>query len=191
MKLRSMINYFNHLPKEFRSKKSVVAPILAIGISLLGLFSVVSYISSNYDLRGSAATPSNLGNVPSGCYFMRGDCTGASGGSCKPILVCPTATPTKSPSMISCANCLSEGGLSLCLNLKSKVSICSNLLESTNSADRVCVPCKELPTAIPTAFLSATPTQIPSPTPTLIPTITLLPAPSNTPVPTFTPVPSI
>jgi len=178
-----MENYFNKLPREFRSKNSILAPLVAIGIALFGLVSIVAVISENYDIRNFAA-PTNLGNIPAGCFYLRGDCTGPTSkgatGSCKPILVCPTATPTPTeaiiptlaPAQISCKNCLEEKALSLCLNIKEKLSSCSTQLENIFSDNKVCVPCVEMP----------------SPTPTLSPSPTLTPQPSSTPTP---PVPTV
>jgi len=68
-----MKNYFDNLPRDFRSKKSLIMPFLAIGIALVGLISVVSFISESFDIRNLAA-PSNLGHVPTGCYYVRGGC---------------------------------------------------------------------------------------------------------------------
>ena len=70
---------------------------MAIFVSLFGIYSVVSMITRPQDIRELAANV-NLGHIPSGCYYVRGQCTGSespgSTGSCKPVLVCPTATPT-------------------------------------------------------------------------------------------------
>jgi len=95
-----MQNYFNKLPRKLRSKESKVIPLLVIGVAFVGIFSVVSIISENTDIRNLAASI-NTGHIPSGCYYVRGQCTGSqtpgATASCKPILVCPTNTPTITP----------------------------------------------------------------------------------------------
>ena len=178
-----MENYFTKLPREFRTKKSIIVPLLVIGIALFGLISIVATVSNNFDIRNFAA-PANLGNIPAGCYYVRGDCTGPETrsrvGSCKPVLICPTKTPTpakviiptKVPAMINCAECLSEGSLSLCLNVGEKVSSCSAQLENTFSEFKVCVSCQDLP--VPTPTSTPSPTETPQPSLTPSPTIPVI-----------------
>ena len=175
-----MQNYFHRLPRPLRSRDNKLIPLLVIGIALIGIFSVVSFISENTDIRNLAATI-KPGSIESqqGCYYVRSQCTGpqtpGATGSCKPILVCPTATPTVTPTptitptvpvtptevpptptevavptavqaaALNCAQCLSEGGSSLCLSLLDKTSFCSPVLEATFDQSRVCAPCKPMP----------------------------------------------
>src|SRR3989338_8014982 len=97
-----MENYFHRLPMPLRSRDNKLIPLLVIGIALIGIFSVVSFITENTDIINLAATI-KPGSIESqqGCYFVRGQCSGpqtpGATGSCKMILVCPTATPTVTP----------------------------------------------------------------------------------------------
>ncbi|OGG03244.1 hypothetical protein A2W14_07005 [Candidatus Gottesmanbacteria bacterium RBG_16_37_8] len=169
-----MPNFLSKLNKNFRAKNNKIVPLLAIAISLIGIFTILRFISISQDPRSRAASI-NLGNLPAGCYYVRGNCTGnqspGTTGSCKPILVCPTATPTATltptstplisltptptiinPSItltptvkLNCLTCLNEGNSSLCLDLKDKTSSCIPTLEAVNDQNRVCVPCKLMP----------------------------------------------
>lgn len=93
-----MQNYFQRLPKELRSRNSLIIPLISIGVAFIGIFSIVSFVSDNYDIRKQAATTKTT-PLPPGCYYVRGNCTdsempNSADGNCRPILICPSATPT-------------------------------------------------------------------------------------------------
>ena len=178
-----MKDLLSKINNSLMAKNNKFLPFMAIFVSLFGIYSVVSMITRPQDIRELAANV-NLGHIPSGCYYVRGDCTGPETrsrvGSCKPVLICPTKTPTpakviiptKVPAMINCAECLSEGSLSLCLNVGEKVSSCSAQLENTFSEFKVCVSCQDLP--VPTPTSTPSPTETPQPNLTPSPTIPVI-----------------
>lgn len=85
-----------------RVNDNKLIPVIAIVFGFLGIFTTVYLINQPQNISSFAAFfPFIVNKIPAGCYYVRGNCTGpqtpGATGSCKPILVCPTATPTITP----------------------------------------------------------------------------------------------
>jgi hypothetical protein len=88
--------------------KVSTASFIVLGMLLIAVFVSSSLVTQSQDTRSQAAQP-NPGHIPPGCWYEQTQCRGYErilGGptNCKPVLVCPTATPTVTPIPIASAS---------------------------------------------------------------------------------------